>query len=90
MISASAEKEQCLLLGEVCLAAGSRGWVQPFGMTSLLNVFRSCPRQSQKPSVCTENRSGEKGVDCTGKLVARHCGADTDRGDRGFCTMMVN
>ena len=28
VISAAAERKQCLLLGEACLAACSRGWVQ--------------------------------------------------------------
>ena len=33
------EDEQCLLLGEACLAACSRGWVQHCGMTLLLNFI---------------------------------------------------
>ena len=39
MISAAAERMQCVLLGEACLAACSRGWVQHCGMILLLNVF---------------------------------------------------
>ena len=39
VISAAAEKKQCLLLGEVCLAACSRGWGQHCRMTLPLNVF---------------------------------------------------
>ena len=39
VISAAMEKKQCLLLGEACLAACSRGWVQHYGMTLRLIVF---------------------------------------------------
>ena len=39
VISAAVKKKQCLLLGEACLAACSRGWVQHCGRTLLLNVF---------------------------------------------------
>ena len=39
VISAAAERKQCLLLGGACLATCSRGWVQHCGMTLLLNVY---------------------------------------------------
>ena len=42
LISAAAERKQCLLLGEACLAACSRGWVQHCGMTLLLNFVFVC------------------------------------------------
>ena len=39
VISAAAERKQCLLLGKAYLPACSRGWVQHCRMTLLLNVF---------------------------------------------------
>ena len=42
VISAAAERKQCLLLGEACLAACSRGWVKYHGITLPLNVFCLC------------------------------------------------
>ena len=39
VISVATKRKQCLLLGEACLAACSRGLVQHCGMTLLLNVF---------------------------------------------------
>ena len=39
VISGAAERKHCLLLGEACLAACSRRWVQLCEMTLLLNVF---------------------------------------------------
>ena len=36
---AAAQKKQCLLLGEACLAVSSRRWVQHCGMTLPMNVF---------------------------------------------------
>ena len=42
VISAAAEQKQCLLLGEACLAACSRGRVQHCGMTLLLNILFVC------------------------------------------------
>ena len=65
----AAERKQCLLLGEACLAACSRGWLQHCGMTLLLNVFCLCSRQTQRCPVCTGKRSGENSVDFIGKLV---------------------
>ena len=58
----------CLLPGEACLTACSRGWVQHCGMTLLLNVCL-CSYQIQRCSVCTGKRSGENRVDCIGKLA---------------------
>ena len=69
VISAAAERKQCLSLGEACQAACSRGWVQHYGMTLLLNVFCLCFCQLQRCSVCTGKRNGENRVDCVGKLV---------------------
>ena len=43
VISAATERKKCLLLGEACLAACSRGWVQHCLMTLLLNVFVFLP-----------------------------------------------
>ena len=41
VISDAAEKKQCLLLCEACLAACPRGWVQHCRMTLPLNIFVS-------------------------------------------------
>ena len=38
LTSTVAEKKQCLLLGEACLAACYRGWVQHCRMTLFLNT----------------------------------------------------
>ena len=70
LISAAAKKKQYLLLGEVCLAACSKGWVRHRGMTLLLNGFCLSSRQIQRCSVCTGKRSGENRVDCIGKLLS--------------------
>ena len=71
VISAAAEKKQRLLLGEACLAACSRGCVQPCGMTLHLNFFCLfvCSCQIQRRSICTGRRSVENVLDCMEKLV---------------------
>ena len=69
VISAAAERKQCLLLGEACLTACSRGLVQHRRMAMLVNVFCLCFCQIQRCSVCTGKRSGGNRVDCIGKLV---------------------
>ena len=69
VIATVAERKQRPLLGEACLAACSREWGQQCRITFLLNVFCLCSRQIQRRSFCTGKRSGENGVDCTGKLV---------------------
>ena len=92
VISAGAERNECLLLGEACLTACSRGWVQHCGMTLLLNVCL-CSYQIQRCSVCTGKRLRENGEYCIGKLVtvdiAVRFYAYIDRWDRGFCTQSI-
>ena len=44
VISAAAERKQCLLLGETCLAAYPRRWVQQCGMTSNIMYVMTCCR----------------------------------------------
>ena len=80
-ISAAAERKQCLLLGEACLAAGSRGWVQHCGMTLLLNVFCLLSRQIQRSSVCTvQGRgAGERGGFHWETSSSRYCGAGIEQ-----------
>ena len=58
LISAAAKKKQCLLLGEVCLAAWSRGWVQHCGTILLLNVF--CFVFSPNPEMLSLHREEER------------------------------
>ena len=57
VISAAAERKQCLLLGGACLATCSRGWVQHCGMTLLLNVF--CFMFSPNPEMLSLHREEE-------------------------------
>ena len=64
VISAAAERKQCLLLGEACLAACSRGWEQHCGMTLPLNVYCLCSRQTR------DNQSAQgRGAERTGWIV---------------------
>ena len=90
VIAAVAESKQCLLLGEACLAACSRGWVQHCRMTLLLNIFCLCSYQIQRCSVCTGKRNRENRVDFIGKLVCVDTVvqfyAHIDGRDRGFFT----
>ena len=60
VISADAEKKQCLLLGEACLAACSKGWVPPCGMTLLLNVFFFLFVFSPNPETLSLHREDER------------------------------
>ena len=62
VISAATERKQCLLLGEACLAACSRGWVQHCVMTLLQSVFFICvlakPRDTQSVQGIGAERTG--------------------------------
>ena len=97
VISASAKRKQCLLLGEAYLAAcsTSRGWGKHCGMTLLQYIFCLCSCQIQRHSVCTGKRSRENRVDSIGKLVhvdtvvLFNFQAHINRWDRGFCTQSV-
>ena len=59
VISAAAERKQCLSLGEAYLAACSKGWVRHCGMTLLLNVFCLCSRQLQRLAQSAQGRRAE-------------------------------
>ena len=64
VISAAAERKRCLLLGKVCLAACSRGWVQHCGMTLPLNVF-VCVLTKSRDVQSVQGRGAER----TGSIV---------------------
>ena len=69
MISAAAQKTQCLLLGGVCLAACSRGWVQHCRMTLCLSAFCLCSHRTQRGIASTGKRNRENEVDGEGEKV---------------------